>query len=132
MGIKFANLPRVTVKDARWINMPYGKFLCKFYDTRSADYAKAQMKAVRPHRVELQNMTLDSAIDREITARVFIECSLCDWKDVLDEDGKQVPFSVENALELFANPENARVFYDVVDEASAVANFRITDAERKN
>jgi hypothetical protein len=43
--------------------------------------------------------------DIERVVRVFIEVALLDWRDVLDEDDKQIPFTKDNAFEFFTQFE---------------------------
>lgn len=39
------------------------------------------------------------AKDIERVARVFVEVALLDWRDILDENDKQIPFSKQDAFE---------------------------------
>ncbi|MAL98263.1 MAG: hypothetical protein CL583_07400 [Alteromonadaceae bacterium] len=54
---------------------------------------------------------------------------LRDWKDVVDAEGKEIPFSVENATEvLLDNPDLAS---RVLSEANDLQNFRRQDASQQ-
>ena len=54
---------------------------------------------------------------------------LKDWKEVVDADGKPIPFSVDNATEvLLENPDLAS---RVLSEANDLSNFRREDVKRQ-
>ena len=43
---------------------------------------------------------LPPGVDEDISRRCAAEAALMDWRDILDDDGNPMPFSVDNALAL--------------------------------
>lgn len=54
----------------------------------------------------------------------FIELCLHDWKDVLDEEGNEVPFSKEAAFELFTDEDNQWLVNALIAETRDVTNYK--------
>lgn len=75
----------------------------------------------KPYARMIENNTLAPEKETEITARIFIMTSMTDWKGV-EIDGKEVPFSVEEAVKLMiALPELYEALYK---HASDFQNFK--------
>lgn len=55
----------------------------------------------------------------------FIEICLHDWKDVLDENGKQVKFSKEEAFELLKDSENSFLLNTLIAMSRDVALYKV-------
>lgn len=75
-------------------------FLVRRFGGLNSPKVKASLaKHFKPYARQIDAGTLDDKKEKEITAKVFIESCLVDWKGV-EIDGKEVPFSFEAALKL--------------------------------
>ena len=128
MGIKFDNVPRRT-SEARVIALPYGKFHCRYYDTRSVTYAKALAKHSQPFAAELRHKTLAPEKDREIMIRVFYDVSFQGWEGVT-AGGEPVPDTLENVIDFFQQSPDA--WFEVVSEAGTLENYKVDEDGAKN
>lgn len=85
-------------------------------------YSKMLDKASKPYARQLQLGTLDEATAENLFMGVFVKTVLKGWKNVRGRDGKDLPFSVENALMVLkALPD---LYEDLQDKARSAALFR--------
>ena len=88
-------------------------------------YSAALEKAVRPYKGNIKE--LGNARAEVLYRAVFVETVLKGWKNVQDRDGKEIPYSKEEALKLF---QRAPRLYDRLNaEAADIENFK--DAVRE-
>jgi hypothetical protein len=91
-------------------------------------FAKLLEELMKPHRRAMTLGTMDDKKANEIMHRVFAEAVILDWR-ITGEDGKEIPFNVENALKVFADlPE---FFADIKRESENRANFRREEQEKE-
>lgn len=77
---------------------------------------------MQPYQAKLKKgKEISNDIAKRLLVRAYAEEILLDWdeKDLLDEDGKPVKYSVDNAIELLTNDGDLREF---VEEFSANIN----------
>ena len=71
---------------------------------------------------QLNKDELSTEDHADVLAKTYAEAVLLDW--CLTEDGKNVPYSKEKAIEWLSNPALSR-FFEIVDlHAKSVENFR--------
>ena len=125
-----------TEKDGIWIN--YGSF--GFHVRRAGPSNKAFVKMLesklRPHRAAIKRGTMDDKVADSIACEVFCKTVLINWRSTDDKgkhkegvlpgkDGKEIPFSVEKAREVFTDlPE---LFNDLYEQAADATTFRFED-----
>ena len=69
------------------------------------------------------NFELENPEERAKQVReVYAECVLVGWENVTDKDGKEIPYSKENALKLFN--DLPRLFDKIVELASDINTFK--------
>lgn len=90
-------------------------------------YKLAFERATKPHKYAIQKGTLDEEISQAIVRDVFCGHVLKGWENVRDENGVDIPFSVENAKKLMVE------LPDLYEELSATASDNATflDANRE-
>lgn len=77
--------------------------------------------AFRKHTADKDMDAVTPEEDEQITAAVFVEACVVDWEHMQPEDdGHDIPFSKEAALELFSNPE----WNDLLKECQTLASGR--------
>jgi len=83
---------------------------------------------IKPHRRAMSLGTMDDKKANEIMHEVFAKAVVMEWH-ITGEDGKEIPFSVENALKVFADlPE---FFSTIKAEAENRANFRREELDKE-
>ncbi len=86
-------------------------------------YDRAISKARFKFRKELNLGTLDNDVARiQILLPAFVQACVVDWGGVRDDDGDEIPFSVEACTELFT--EFPDVFDAVYDTAQELSTYR--------
>lgn len=86
---------------------------------------------MKPHRRAVQLELLSDDKATEIMHTVFAKAIILEWK-ISDEEGKDIPFTLENALRVFKDlPE---FFMQIKTEAENRSNFKrqSQEAEAKN
>lgn len=95
-------------------------------------FQKALTTKMRPFRRQLETGTMDVAVADTLMLDVYAETVVLGWENIEDQDGNELPFSVENVKQLFADlPDLAA---DVRSQAQEIAIFRadIAEASAKN
>ena len=83
----------------------------------------------RKYRRQIDNGTLSPEKDAEITARVYAEAILLDWRG-MKESGVEVPYSTENAFRLLNEYRELReMVADYAKDAEAYRQAELEDAE---
>jgi hypothetical protein len=90
-------------------------------------WAKALERESAPYRRLLELGTLDSKIADRIMLRVFCSSVLTGWENVQDKDNKALPYTFENAIQLFT--ELPELYLDLSEQAGKLAGFRIETQE---
>lgn len=85
-------------------------------------FAKALEKATRPYKKAIQTGTLDNKTADRLYREVFVDTIVLGWENVQGPDGKDLEFTRENVLKLFADLPD--LFTDLREQASSAAIFR--------
>lgn len=116
-----------------WID--YGKEAGKFLIARAGGantkFAKVLEAKMRPHRRLLEGKGKQKKLDNDIATKVlmeaFIEGCLLEWEGVTDRDGKELPLTKANAVQLFTDLPD--LFNDLREQASSMATFQQEEME---
>lgn len=95
-------------------------------------YLRRAEAVLKPYRRQIQTDTMDRGLIDEITRQLFAETIVKGWENVQDENGEDLPFSVENCVALFTKlPE---LFADIQEQSQRSALFRaeIMEADAGN
>lgn len=84
-------------------------------------YQKAMEVKTRKHRSAIENNTISVELANQLMVEAFAETVVLGWKGITDKKGKKVPFTPENAVNLFTKLPD--LFIDVREAAAARANF---------
>lgn len=98
----------------------------------NAQYQKLMEARVKPYRRQIQNETIEKALIDKILRQVYAETIVLGWENVEDENGKELPFNVENCIKLFEDLPD--LFQDIQEQSQRAALFRqaILEADSKN
>lgn len=111
------------VRDGVWFDLTENsdKSKCRIRLRRHGRTNRDWVTAFRKHTADKDMDLITPEEDELITAAIFVDSCVVDWEGMQPEDdGNNVPFSKEAALELFANPE----WNDLLKECQAHANTR--------
>lgn len=83
----------------------------------------ASMKPAEAQNTETSEFILGS---KERDQRFFAEHVIVNWKDLKDDDGNEVPYSPDVAMELFASPGGDELYGELLVASLDAANFIAT------
>lgn len=95
-------------------------------------YTKCLERESAPYRRLLDLGTLDPKTQEKVMIRVFCNSVLIGWKNVKTDEGQEIAFNFENAVELMRKLPD--LYYDLVAQADKAATFRseTLEADAKN
>ncbi len=99
----------------------YGSFKCSLFDKSSASYRLAHKRWIEENKKALET---DKLTGDQLAFKIFIDICLHDWKGLVDEDDKPVPFSKKAAYDLFNSEDGFWLADEVTVKASDIRNFQ--------
>ncbi len=84
--------------------------------TGNKNYKRLVAKLSKPHVQAFKARTIEGEVLEEITMEAIAKTVLLDWKNLQGDDGKDIPYSPEKAVELFKKSGD---FYNMVCEIGA-------------
>lgn len=78
-------------------------------------YKKRFQAITKPHRRALDRKTLPDEVAERLMIQCMSETILLDWKG-LEEDGKEVPYSTENAIRILTEYRDLREYIDDISK----------------
>jgi len=82
---------------------------------------EAANKEFRPYSKKLEDGSLSSEKQLEIAVRVFVTVSLVSWSGVVDDNGQDIPFTVDNAVKILCEYED--LFKELIRQAKDSRNY---------
>lgn len=98
----------------------------------NSQYSKLMEARVKPYRRQIQNETIERTMVEKMLREVYAETIVLGWENVTDEEGKELPFTVQNCIKLFEDLPD--LFQDIQDQSQRAALFReeVLEADSKN
>jgi hypothetical protein len=95
-------------------------------------FAQVLSNKMKPYRQQFERGMLDDETSARILLESYAEAVVVGWKDVKDRNGKNLPFTKENVVKLFADLPD--LFTDIKTQAENAALFReqAEKADEKN
>ena len=90
-------------------------------------YAKALEKAIRPHKMALDNGNLANDVAEAALLDVFCTSVVVGWTGVTDRNGKDLPFTKANAIKLFTDLPD--LYANLRDHSNKAALYRVAEVE---
>lgn len=97
----------------------------KIRSRNSKQFAIAYSDAVE--RYKLDNYKIEDLTEEEsakVTLDSIIEGLIVDWKGFYDNEGNEIPYSMEKAKEIFYLPEMEDFALEIWNKASDLSNFK--------
>lgn len=102
----------------------YGEFKCRHIDQDSPAYKKKQEQI----SLELQRGNRNAKVsDEKLITEIFIKAVLVDWKGILDENDKPVPFNEKNARDYFDQPFTQFVRSELMAQAQESHHYKLAN-----
>lgn len=96
------------------------------------NFQKMFTKLTEPHRKALQRNTLDEAVLEDIAIRCVAKTVLLDWSGWQGDDGADVPYSEEKALEWLRDLKDFRALVREISTEQATFRETLDEADLKN
>lgn len=91
------------------------------------NFKKLFRKLIKPHQEEFDNDRMDEVVSKEIMVECFAKTILVGWTKFKDVTGKSWPYTIENAMELLNDDQDA---YDSIKKFSENINNYIVEMEK--
>lgn len=103
------------------------KFLLARKGKRNKKYQEILSKLLKPYQKQLEFETVSPKVLQKCFFEAFLGGILKGWENVYGEDGKLLPFNLDNARKLLTDLPD---LYDTLDKQSEKpSNFHDTDVE---
>lgn len=104
----------------------WGEFKCRLMDQDSRSYKLAQERV----HTRLQKLHRNKPVENEVLLReIFLDAVLTEWRKVPGPDGKDVPYSADNAREYFETEGTKFALLNLMAFAQDVGNFKAADKD---
>jgi len=122
--MKISKIKRDTnaVVDGIWVTRVIDDLDVKVASTDSRKYTDSLRVALKPYQRTLKNMENDQFA--QIQNKCIAKHILLDWKNLVGDDGVEIPYSSEKALELLNDPEMADFRETILNLSSEQELFR--------
>lgn len=92
-------------------------FIRRFGGANAQRLKDAMAKHYKPFAKQMQSgQGLPEEVERELSAKIFVETCVANWEGVKDEDGNDIEFSLQTATDMF------KELPDLVESLMAQAN----------
>jgi hypothetical protein len=82
----------------------------------------ANAKYYKPYARIIQNGAMPEDQQRSLMIRAFVDACIVSWKGVCDDEGKEIPFTIDNAVKLFT--ELDELFESIFEYANDVKTYK--------
>lgn len=119
------------IEDGEWVSeIPeLGDIEFKVRGSQNEDARRLRDRLLNALPREQRQGNVDPKAIDAIMAKVAAETIILDWRNIADEDGNNVPFSKETALEYFTDPDFSLLLAGVQWASDRVGQNVTTDNE---
>lgn len=136
MSLKKFRTSSKLVTEGAWFNITENsdKTKCRVKLRRSGRANRKWLVSMREHTADIDTDSLSPEEDAKLMATVFAESCVVDWEHLQPEDdGNNLAFSDDNAVNLLTDPEWIDLLSDWQTKAGAAANYKAArEAEAGN
>lgn len=116
------------------IILDYGSFQIKVARAGGSNvaFAKTIERLTKPYKFALENGTMDHKLQMKLLARAFAESVILGWEGIVDESGKPLEYSPDNAEKLLTDLPD--LFQDIQSQTMKASLFKqaLLDRAAKN
>jgi len=92
-------------------------------------FERALRRVTKPHKRRIATGDIDDEVLESLSKESVAKLLLLDWKNVQGEDGKDIPYSWEKALEFFNDERTKQLYRDVIAISRDHSLFMAQDEE---
>lgn len=92
-------------------------------------YMAEVRRLLRERRVQFRHDRVSDEDSEAITIKAAAKCILLGWKNILDDDGKEIPYSAAKAYEILSDPHYRKIYVFIIDAATEERTFAVQAAE---
>jgi hypothetical protein len=121
-------------EDGVWVKYLDDVELC-IASVNNKAYREACERLWRPHLREMRMKQMSTQAIAELTKPAVAQHLLKGWKNIQDDDGAEIPYSPQKALDLLRDPALQDFYNFVVDVAAEAQNYRqelLEDSEKNS
>lgn len=108
-------------EDGVWVNGVMGDIDVKVARFNNPAFVKMFQKLTKQYR---NLKTISDDVSKDIVNQCIANTVLLGWRNIQAEDGSDIPYSVEAAMTLLADPENVEFYRVVTDLSNEAEVFR--------
>jgi len=101
----------------------------KVAKTGNPIYEKAAKRLYSPYKERLRRQSLSTEVMERITNDLIVQALIKDWKGMPGENGKNVPYSQEEAKKLIEDPELKEIKEEILGFADDFQAFKLIQDE---
>jgi len=105
-----------------WFDYAFGRFKLSFVGGANQAFQREYAERMKPYAEAEARGMLDDKVRRKIQIDCYVDHVVKDWTGVIGRDGKELPFSKKNAIQLFT--ELPHLFNMIRNAATNFANYR--------
>lgn len=123
-------MPRITtlmsdmnkIENGIWVNFE-GVELC-VASINNPKYKQFRSQLLKPHLQKIRSKAVNLEDVLDIIKPAAAKHLLLGWKNLQDENGQDIPYSYEKAMEFFSNPALSDLYNFVLETAGENATYR--------
>jgi len=131
-GFKLSNFETDEKKEVEGVWHEYAPgFKLRIARANNPKSEQLRAKLLEPHIIAMRHGKMDADVLSNIVKEVYAKTILVDWEGMLDEEGNEIPYNLENALKAL----DLKDFFDVVHNyAESMRNYKkvVVDEAVKN
>lgn len=114
--------------DGVWVQLK-GGIQVKVAALGNENHVAAMETIFAPHRGLQRRGALDKDVEEELHTKAICKSVLLDWKNMVDREGKPLPYNFQNAYDLLMDPTMKRFKADILVIAQEAESFKKQDDE---
>lgn len=101
----------------------------KVASSTSTGFQRSLTRLQAPYRKKIDKGTLDPKISKQILCQAMADSLLLDWKDVINDQKEEVPYSQESAQQALLNNDDLREYLQ--EFSLDLENFRQEEVKQE-
>jgi hypothetical protein len=113
-----------------WVTGAYGDMDLLIAASNNKKYKDMIRKEIKPYERALRTNTLSDKVFTEIQDKCVAKHILLGWRNMQDDEGQEIPYSYDKALEILKDPENVdfrELVLALADEAEVFRKEAVED-----
>ena len=104
------------------LEYPFGTIIIHRAGGSNKRFAAVLSAKIKPHRRKHEQGLVDDDLAEKILVETYAETVIVGWKGIYDKNGKELPFTIQNCIDLLINLPD--LFKDIQEQANNFATFK--------